>query len=627
MIRCLKFVLLPLAFAVMSLPPCSAADWKPVPGNLMTKWADKVDPQHPLPEYPRPQLVRPQWTNLNGLWDYAITDRDAARPTGFAGKILVPFCIESALSGVKKPLTEKQWLWYRRSFTSPKLTGGKRLLLHFGAVDWEAVVSVNGKEVGTHRGGYDPFTFDITDAVKADGENELVVRVWDSSGANGEPHGKQHFDAIKHPGGIMYTPCSGIWQTVWLETVPEVSIESLTLTPDVDAGKLHVTVNVRGKTDGLSLMLFVVDPDEPEDPRANPSRSFGREFSIPVSNPKFWSPDRPFLYSLKVILARGDKEGKEIDAVGSYFAMRKISLGKDEKGITRLMLNNKFVFQSGPLDQGFWPDGIYTAPTDEALKFDIEATKKLGMNMARKHVKVEPDRWYCWCDKLGLLVWQDMPSGGGGTSGGRRGQDGVPASAERAKQFESELKALVETHRNHPSIIMWVVFNEGWGQYDTARLTKWVKELDPSRLVNDASGWTDRKVGDVIDMHNYPGPGSPDPEPTRAAVLGEFGGLGLGLEGHRWTDKNWGYRGMVDTRQLNRKYLELWKNVQKLRDDKGLSAAVYTQTTDVETECNGLMTYDRAVTKIDSRQAFDALVHGKFPAEPTAGIHEVAPAK
>ena len=339
----------------------------------------------------------------------------------------------------------------------------------------------------------------------------------------------------------------------------------------------------------------------------------GQEFDISLSKPYLWSPDRPFLYDLEVSLRR---DGQAVDTVDSYFGMRKIALGKDAKGITRPMLNGKFVFQSGPLDQGFWPDGIYTAPTDEALRYDIEAIKKLGMNMARKHVKVEPDRWYYWCDKLGLLVWQDMPSGGAGKPGKQKDQDGVPASAEKARQFETELQALVETHRNHPSIIMWIVFNEGWGQYDTERLTKWVKQLDPSRLVSNASGWTDRKVGDILDMHSYPGPASPAPEETRAAVLGEFGGLGLGLDGHRWVDKSWGYRGMADTRELTRKYLELWKNVQKLRDEKGLSAAVYTQITDVETECNGLLTYDRAVFKIDAEQSRAALVHGQFPPEP-----------
>ncbi len=601
-----------LALAALLLP-AAAEDWKPAPGNLLTAWTANVDPKHPLPEYPRPQMVREDWTNLNGLWDYAITDREAAGapgtpgPAKYDGRILVPFCVESALSGVKKPLTDKQWLWYRRSFTSPSLAGGKRLLLHFGAVDWESVVTVNGKEIGTHRGGYNPFTYDITDALNASANNELVVRVWDSTGANGEPHGKQQFNAIKNPGGIMYTPCSGIWQTVWLEPVPAVSIESLKMVPDIDAGTLKLQVNLAGLVAGeavLEATAYDCDKDV-----ARGTGSAAGEITLKIDNPKLWSPDQPFLYGLKVRVGS--------DRVMSYFGMRKIALGKDEKGITRPMLNGKFVFQSGPLDQGFWPDGIYTAPTDEALRFDIEAIKKLGMNMARKHVKVEPDRWYYWCDKLGLLVWQDMPSGDVGKPGKKKDQDGVPASEEKARQFEAELQAMVDSHRNHPAIIQWIVFNEGWGQYDTERLTKWVKQLDPSRLVCNASGWTDRKVGDILDMHSYPGPDSPAPEETRAAVLGEFGGLGLGLDGHRWVDKNWGYRGVADTRALTRKYLELWKEVQKLRDEKGLSAAVYTQITDVETECNGLLTYDRAVFKVDAAQSFAALAHGQFPPEPS----------
>jgi beta-galactosidase/beta-glucuronidase len=627
--RCSTWVSFVLALASISESTARAADWKPAPGNLMTAWAAKVNPEHPSSEYPRPQMSRGLWTTLNGLWDYAITDRDAAQPTKYDGKILVPFCVESALSGVKKPLTGKQWLWYHRVFNPSDLTDGKRLLLHFGAVDWEAVVYVNGKEVGPHRGGYDPFTFDITDALKpTSATNELVVRVWDSTGANGEPHGKQHFDAIKRPGGIMYTPCSGIWQTVWTEVVPAVSIESLKLVPDVDKGVLHVTVNVRGKAEGLSVVAAVFDPELPAATVRDAEHHFrrsgqeisvagnekvGREFDLPVSNPKLWSPDHPFLYDFKVAIGRGKQD---IDEVDSYFGMRKIALAKDSKGVTRPMLNNKFVFQSGPLDQGFWPDGIYTAPNDEALKSDIEAIKKLGMNMVRKHVKVEPDRWYYWCDKLGLLVWQDMPSGEAGKGGKRRGEDGEPASPDKAARFEAELTAMIESHRNHPSIIMWVVFNEGWGQYDTERLTKWVKQFDPSRLVSNASGWTDRNAGDIIDMHNYPGPGSPQPEETRAAVLGEFGGLGLAVDGHRWTDKNWGYRGTSSSQELTGKYLELWRNVRKLCEEKGLSAAVYTQLTDVETECNGLLTYDRAVTKIDAKQAYDALVNGRFPPQP-----------
>ncbi|MBM3888380.1 MAG: glycoside hydrolase family 2 [Verrucomicrobia bacterium] len=598
----------------MLLSTLNASDWKPAPCPIPTQWTAKVNPAEPWPEYPRPQMVRAQWTNLNGLWDYAITDLDAAQPAKFDGKILVPFPIESALSGVKKPVTDKQRLWYRRTFDAPKLDGGKRLLLHFGAVDWEAKVFVNGKPVGEHRGGYDAFTFDITDAVKAGAGNELIVAVFDATGGY-QPKGKQHFPAIEKPGGIMYVPCTGIWQTVWLETVPAGYTESLKIVPDVDNSAVEI-VGVpasagnqppKGGTPTLRVKVFdggrLVGTGEGK---------AGERIIVRIPQPKLWSPDSPFLYDLRVECGP--------DVVRSYFGMRKIALGKDERGITRPMLNGKFVFQSGPLDQGFWPDGIYLAPTDEALRYDIEMTKKLGFNMARKHVKVEPDRWYYWADKLGLLVWQDMPSGAVGKGAGKdkktgEVRDGTAVSPEAGAQFEKELKAMIETHWNHPSIIMWIVFNEGWGQHDTPRLTKWVKGLDPSRLVNNASGWHDIPAGDIVDMHKYPGPGSPPPEPARAAVLGEFGGLGLATPGHIWVQKTWGYRGMSDQRTLTKKYCDLWRQVWQLKDDPGLCAAVYTQTTDVETECNGLLTYDRKVVKVDLQQAADA-ARGKLPPPP-----------
>jgi beta-galactosidase/beta-glucuronidase len=310
-----------------------------------------------------------------------------------------------------------------------------------------------------------------------------------------------------------------------------------------------------------------------------------------------WTPDDPFLYDLKVTLGE--------DSVTSYFGMRKVSLGKDDNGITRILINGKFIFQIGVLDQGFWPDGIYTAPTDAALRFDVEMMRKLGLNLARKHVKVEPERWYYWCDKLGLLVWQDMPSGDV-SRGNDAKNDGTALTAEVGGQFKTELKAMIDQHRNHPSIILWVVFNEGWGQHDTGQLTDWVKKMDPTRLASNASGWNDRHCGDIVDMHNYPGPGSPPPEPARAAVLGEFGGLGLPVKGHLWTDKSWGYRGMASKEELTRNYVELWRKVWQLKDNPGLSAAVYTQWTDVEAECNGLFTYDRKVLKVDMRQAVRA---------------------
>jgi hypothetical protein len=619
--------ILSVVVILASAVPLRAADWKPAKLSIPTRWSAEVSPANALPEYPRPQMVRPDWTNLNGLWDYAITGKDAAMPEKFEGKILVPYPVESALSGVRREFTAKDRLWYHRSLTAPDLSGGKRLLLHFGAVDHDAVVWLNGKQIGAHQGGYDAFTFDITEAVNAGPANNLTVAVLDATGANGEPHGKQTVSAIKHPGGIMYTPCSGIWQTVWLEPVPATSIASLRLTPDVDAGTLRINPLVRHSATAAGLSYEAVVLDDGREVARGGDNGYG-VCTLKIPHAKLWWPDKPFLYDLKVSLLRN---GQTVDAVQSYFGMRKISLGKDASGFTRILLNGKFVFQSGPLDQGFWPDGIYTAPTDEALRYDIEIAKKLGFNMARKHVKVEPERWYYWCDRLGLLVWQDMPSGGGGKAYQPpkqehardkarqelvRDHDGVPASPEKAGQFEKELTALVQTHWNHPSIILWVVFNEGWGQYDTARLTQLVKQLDPSRLVTCASGWTDRNVGDISDVHSYPGPGCPARESSRASVLGEFGGLGLAVEGHTWVAQTWGYRGMSNPKALTRKYLELWQKARQLRDEEGLCAAVYTQITDVETECNGLLTYDRKVVKVDLEQVAAGVGRGEFPPEP-----------
>jgi len=576
-----------------------AADWKPAAGPLMTRWAKDVSPEKALPEYPRPQMVRKDWLSLNGLWDYAVLPADykgGGGPNwrGAQGRILVPFPIESALSGVMKPVNDKDRLWYRRTFRIPELWSGRHVLLHFGAVDWEAKVSVNGKEVGCHRGGYDDFSFDVSDALNASREQEVVVEVFDPTDAGSQPRGKQ----VLHPGGIMYTPTSGIWQTVWIEPVAETHIESLLLVPDVDAGCLRLTVGGAGTVEAVAA--------DNGTQVAKVSGSAGGELKLDIRDPKLWSPESPHLYDLSVSLKSG---GKTVDEVTSYFGMRKIALGKDADGVTRLMLNGKFVFQVGPLDQGFWPDGIYTAPTDEALRWDVETMKKLGFNCARKHVKVEPDRWYYWCDKLGLLVWQDMPAGDNKTP-------------EAKKQFEVELRRLIEGRRDHPAIAMWVVFNEGWGQYDTERLTRWVKEMDPSRLVDNASGWSDKKCGDVIDMHNYPGPGSPKPEENRAAVLGEFGGLGLSVAGHTWTDKTWGYKGTQSSEDLTRNYEKLLGKAWVLKDKAGLCACIYTQITDVETECNGLLTYDREVNKVIPERAA-AVDAGKFPPPPV--LKEVVP--
>jgi hypothetical protein len=570
--------------------PAFGAEWQPAKGRLRTRWAKDVKPDQAHPEYPRPQLVRKDWLNLNGLWQLAFAKEGDATPTGqdLPERILVPFPVESALSGVMKPADR---LWYRRSFTVPKEWTDKRVLLHFGAVDWEASVWVNGKKLGTHRGGYDGFHFDITDALQATGEQELIVGVWDPTDAGTQPRGKQ----VHKPGGIFYTPTTGIWQTVWLEPVPAARIEALHIVPDVDGGKVRVTAVGHGTGGRLPLRIEAYDGSQMV---GSAQTLVGQPVELPLDKIKLWSPESPFLYDLSVALF--DKGGVQLDSVQSYFGMRKIAVGKDDKGLTRLLLNGKFVFQVGPLDQGFWPDGQYTAPTDEALKYDIEVTKQLGFNATRKHVKVEPERWYYWCDKLGLLVWQDMPSGDRGVAPGK-GE--ITRSPESARQHEVELKRMIDGLQNHPSIIMWVVFNEGWGQYDTVRLTKWVKERDPSRLVDCASGWNDMKVGDVHDIHVYPGPGSPDPEPERAAVLGEFGGLGLGVDGHTWSDKTWGYQGTKSKADLTRKYEKLLRRAWQLKEEHGLSAAIYTQITDVETEANGLLTYDRAVIKVDVERA------------------------
>jgi len=570
-----------LALSVLSLCELSpgADAWKPVKGNIMTRWAKDVDPEKPWPEYPRPKMVREDWANLNGLWDYAIRPRDEAQPAAWDGKILVPFCAESALSGVKKPVGMENRLWYRRLFEIPAKWEGQRVLLHFAAVDWDCTVWVNGKEAGSHKGGYDPFTFDITDALKT-GANEVVASVWDPTSDGGQARGKQ----VKNPHGIWYTPVTGIWQTVWLEPVAETYIESLKIVPDVDGGKVRVTVNAMA---GGPVNVKATATAEGETVARAEGKS-DQPLELAIDNAKLWSPNSPFLYDLDVAIVGGD-------AVKSYFGMRNVSMAKDDKGALRMLLNDEFVFHYGPLDQGWWPDGLYTPPTDEAMVYDLQVLKSLGMNMLRKHVKVAPERLYHHCDKLGLLVWQDMPSGNFQKDDAAR------------EQYRVEHQRLVEFLHNYPCIVMWVPFNEGWGQHDTPAIAQWVKELDPTRLVNEASGWHDKGSGDIRDVHSYPGPGMPKLEEKRVAVLGEFGGLGLPVEDHLWWDKrNWGYRNYRSRQELQHHYDTL---IHKLRPmiAQGLCAAVYTQTTDVEGEVNGLMTYDREVLKLDA--AHSAALH------------------
>lgn len=608
--RLILFLSIPLG--LLMVLPLAAEDWKPAPGPLATRWAKDVSPEIVHPEYPRPQMVRKDWLNLNGLWDYAITAKDAAKPEKWDGQILVPFPIESSLSGVGKRVAPTQLLWYRRTFKAPKTPNGGRLLLHFGAVDWHAFVFVNGNEIGEHRGGYDPFTFDITDALEpAQEEQELLVAVHDPTDASYQPRGKQ----VANPRGIWYTPVTGIWQTVWLEPVPKTYISSIRVVPELDEKTVRITVTVNGDQNldvGATTYDSAVTVRDASGAHASVIAAaverLGEELRITSERFKPWSPDAPKLYDVQISVM---KDGQTIDGVASYFAMRKISLAKDEHGDLRLMLNNEPLFQFGTLDQGWWPDGLYTAPTDEALKYDIEMTKKLGFNMIRKHVKVEPARWYYHCDKLGMLVWQDMPSGDRYI---KPTEPDIERTSESAANFENEWQEIIKDFGNHPSIVMWVPFNEGWGQFDTARIADFTRKLDPTRLVNSASGWTDRNVGDVHDIHVYPGPGMPPLPSKRAAVLGEYGGLGLPMEGHTWLAKgNWGYRTFQSKEELQAAYLRLIDQLRPLVG-KGLAAAIYTQTTDVEIEVNGLMTYDRQVLKFDGEKL--AAAHKKLYAPP-----------
>lgn len=569
--------------------------WQPVQGPLATQWASKVSPRNVHPEYPRPQMVREKWQNLNGLWEYAIRPESAPEaPAVPDGQILVPFSITSALSGVRKQVGPENKLWYRRTFRIPEDWNGQTILLHFGAVDWKTTVRVNGMKVGMHQGGYTPFTCDITNALIAGKEQELVVSVWDPTDSGFQPRGKQ----VRNPHGIWYTPTTGIWQTVWLEPVPKAHIQSFRLVPDIDHNLLRMTVQTNSAGRSLQIQAEARDGNSRV---AGATGTAGKEILLKISHPKLWSPDSPFLYDLKVSLMDGNRS---VDEVTSYFGMRKISVARDSYGVLRLCLNNKPMFEFGPLDQGFWPDGIYTAPTDDALKYDIQVIKQLGFNMIRKHVKIEPARWYYWADHLGVLVWQDMPSGDKYI--GRNDPD-IQRVAQSAHNYKREFKEAIDSFYNHPSIIMWVAFNEGWGQFDTGGIAHWLRNYDPTRLVNSASGWADRGVGDVHDIHVYPGPGAPPLDPYRAIVLGEFGGLGLPLAGHTWqSEDNWGYRSFQNRDELTEAYLHLIEQLKPLIAQRGLSAAVYTQTTDVEVEVNGLMTYDREIIKMDQKRVRQA---------------------
>ena len=576
----------------MALCSSTFAQWKPAGDKIKTSWGEQLDPKNVLPEYPRPIMERSDWKNLNGLWKYAITKKGDPTPAAYQGDILVPFAVESSLSGVGKMINEKEELWYQRTFDVPSAWRGKQILLHFGAVDWKAEVWVNDVKVGEHTGGFTPFYFDITSVLNK-GNNDLVVKVWDPSDRGEQPRGKQ----IANPHGIWYTPVTGIWQTVWLEPVATHYITNLKTTPDIDNNS--VKVEVAANTTSADKVEVKVFDGKNLVAKGAALNGVPVELAMPA-NAKLWSPDSPFLYNMEVTLY---KDGKAIDQVKSYTAMRKYSIRKGQNGITRLQLNNKDYFQFGPLDQGWWPDGLYTAPTDEALVYDLKKTKDFGYNMVRKHVKVEPARWYTHCDQLGLIVWQDMPNGGPSPQWQARnyfnGTEVIRSAASEAN-YRKEWKEIIDCLYSYPSIAVWVPFNEAWGQFKTPEIVAWTKEYDPSRLVNPASGGNHYTCGDILDLHHYPGPNMFLYDPRRATVLGEYGGIGLVVEGNTWVNdkKNWGYVKFNTSDEVTNEYIKYGKHLLELIR-KGFSAAVYTQTTDVEGEINGLMTYDRKVIKMN----------------------------
>ena len=573
--------------------------------TLKTRWADEAMCDNPLPEYPRPQMVRENWINLNGFFDFAITGEDTEWCEKYDEKIRVPFAVESGLSGLGRRVSAKDRLWYRKKFTLPEAFKGKRTLLNFGAVDWQCKVYVNKKEMGGHTGGYCPFAIDITDALK-DGENELVVWVYDPTDESWQNRGKQA--SCSH--GFWYVSTSGIWQTVWMEAVNESYIKKYKLTPDIDKGVLNIETDVIGEG---TLKIKVLDGET-----VVCERAIDKKDEIEVPEAKLWSPENPFLYDFVLTL---EKDGAEADSVKGYFAMRKFSIG-EFGGYNRIFLNNEPYFQKGLLDQGYWSDGGLTPPTDEAMVYDIQKMKDLGFNMLRKHIKVEPARWYYYCDKIGMIVWQDMISGGQVLNMFYVGvlpnaltvlsplvnivkKDNSYKIFAREKlewrnQFEEELFEMMDALHNYPSIGCWVPFNEGWGQFDAKRIGDAVKAKDPSRIVDHASGWYDQKGCDLRSIHRYILPFVAPKYDGRPIVISEYGGYSQIIDGHVWNkEKSFGYQMYKSKETLTEAYRKLHEHQIIPAIKKGLSATVYTQVSDVEFEVNGILTYDRELVKID----------------------------
>ena len=569
--------------------------------ELKTRWTENVNPDCPLPEYPRPQLVRKDWQNLNGRFEYAITGLNENIPEKFDGEIIVPFAPECYLSGVVRTVTENDYLWYRKKFVLDSCFNGKNVILNFGAVDWKCVVYVNGKVVTEHQGGYVPFSVDITDVV-TDGENELILRVYDPTDAYWQDRGKQ----VRESKGFWYTATSGIWQTVWLEPVSDVFVKNIKITPDIDNSSVKISTAYDGDA---TLKAIVKDGD---------TIIFAGEIDrkdavINIKEQKLWSPENPFLYDIALALC--DENGNILDAVTSYFGMRKFSVGYDDKRIPRLCLNYKPYFQNGLLDQGYWSDGGLTAPCDEAMIYDIQKMKELGFNMLRKHIKIEPHRWYYHCDRLGMIVWQDMVCGAEKIDnfvvgflpniGIRKAKDSNynlfrVAPEECRVEHEKVMYETIDNLYNFTSIGCWVPFNEAWGQFDAKRIGTEVKAYDPSRVVDHASGWHDQGGPEINSMHRYILPVTMRKNDGRPFALTEFGGYSRKIENHMWNDKkSFGYIMFKDKASLTKAYKNLFEKQIIPKISKGLSATVYTQVSDVEFEVNGILTYDRELVKID----------------------------
>lgn len=572
----------------------TASAWKPAGDRIMTAWGENLDPKNVHPEYPRPQMKRADWQNLNGMWQYAITPKEVVKPAKFDGEILVPFAPQAALSGVGRQVTANDVLWYERTFRVPAAWGKKRVMLNFGAVDWKAEVWVNDVKIGEHTGGYTPFSFDITPALRS-GENTLTVKAWDPGQSIHQPVGKQHDVAES----IWYTNQSGIWQTVWLEPVGEKHIIRLKLTPDIDRKVLCVETLLNDASDAVVEAVLTDRDGSKKSVKALASQTI--ELPMP-ENAVLWSPATPQLYPVSVSVC---DNGKTVDKVDSYAAFRKFSTAMQPDGNVRLMLNDRPVFHFGPLDQGWWPDGLYTAPSDEALKYDLEKTRDWGFNMVRKHIKVEPATWYAHCDSLGLIVWQDMPSIDTFAPDGYWDMTRYRTAPELdypqwvKDNYRKEWKEIIDFVYNSPCVGVLVPFNEGWGQFETVDVARWTKEYDPTRLVNPASGGNNFPVGDILDWHHYTEPVIYARDPERANVVGEYGGLGMLVPDHRWVEGEiFQYAGYPDSNALTDAYVRQAENLMKLIP-WCVTGAVYTQTTDVENEINGLMTYDRKVIKID----------------------------